>query len=297
MTTHSLLYPVTDLEGHELLPQGAELNDKTLDELISGAKPAKLRLQSVAMHNTISKDLRRFLSIPPYHIIFSEQTNKAYVLSLLEKLRLPIPLLKILDYFKENHFHTYRHSLIVYVLSALLAKVLNAEEKTPLAGPVHDIGLYNVPYDILNQESPLTEKEDNIVKHHAHAGYVLLCYYFRDRNCISARMALKHHELLSRTGYPHGIKQTNQSVEIIALSSIYDALISNRPFRPLPFKNREALEKTTSMAENGEITWKPLQALIALNRGKGMHKSNVIVSKERREFTHIENTYGARAAS
>ncbi len=295
MSKPPLLYSVTDLEGHELLPQGSALDDQTLDDLIASAKPANLRMQCITMHSTVAKDLRRFLSIPPYHVIFSEQANKTYVLSMLEKFRLPIPLIKILDYFKENHIYTYRHCLVVYVLSTLLAKILNAKVKDPLAGPVHDIGFYNVPYDILNKETPLTERENDIVKHHAQAGYVLLCYYFRKRKCRSARIALEHHELLDGTGYPAGIKQKDQSVEIVALSSMYDALISNRPFRPLPFKNREALEKLTLMAEDGKIAWNTLEALIALNRGKGMHKSNVIVSKEKRELQPSDNVYGARA--
>lgn len=297
MTELVLQYPVTNLEGQEILPAGTVLTNKTIDKVIHKSQKEKYPIKNLMEHNTVFKDFQRFLGMPPYHIIFSDQTRTQYLFDLFKKVRLPLPLLKILDYFKENDFHTYRHSLTVYALATYLIKVLGVcGEETGqefIAGPVHDFGMVNVPLDIITKETSINMEEEAILKHHILAGYVLLCYYFQESKSITVRLALEHHERVNGTG-SLGIKTQNKLVEIVAVCDIYDALISQRPYRPIPYKNRAALEELTAMAEKGDIGWDALKALIALNREQKPERDEVIIPSKKREKPPADNVYGNR---
>ena len=51
---------------------------------------------------------------------------------------------------------------------------------------------------------------------------------------IGREIALAHHEQWDGSGYPHGLqgKQIPLSARIVALADVYDALTSNRVYRP-----------------------------------------------------------------
>jgi HD-GYP domain-containing protein (c-di-GMP phosphodiesterase class II) len=44
-------------------------------------------------------------------------------------------------------------------------------------------------------------------------------------------------------------------VEIIVACDVYDALVSPRPYRPVSYDNRTALEEIINMAEKNQIGW------------------------------------------
>ena len=96
-----------------------------------------------------------------------------------------------------------------------------------------------MPIDILMKRDPLTRDERNVLFQHPVAGYVLLCYYTKDMNNFSAKVARDHHERLAGSGYMRGVKLKYPMVEIVAVSDVYDALISPRPYRPTAFDNRQ----------------------------------------------------------
>ena len=202
----------------------------------------------------------------------------------------------MLDYFKNNDRYTYRHKLMVFALSALLAQYLVADSKDMLreatAGPCHDFGKTNVPLKILKKRDPLTRNEKKLLEHHAIAGYVLLAYYLKDEKNLSARVARDHHERRDGSGYPLGITLKDRLVEIVAVSDIYDALIASRPYRPEPFDNRTALEEITEIAHRGAISWDIMRLLVALNRQDKPHYMECTVSVEKRGKPPVENVYG-----
>ena len=81
-------------------------------------------------------------------------------------------------------------------------------------------------------------------------------------------------------------------VEIVAICDIYDALTSQRPYRPISFDNRSALENITLMAERNEVSWEVVQALVAHNR-KGKPRFNECsVSLDKRGIIPPNNVYG-----
>jgi HD-GYP domain-containing protein (c-di-GMP phosphodiesterase class II) len=111
-----------------------------------------------------------------------------------------------------------------------------------MASLLHDIGKMFIPQEILNKKGKLTDEEYEIVKTHSFKGYQILkenaefSYY-------SSIGVLHHHEKYNGTGYPFELKGNKISIlgRIIAIADVYDALISDRPYRKSLFPS-EALE-------------------------------------------------------
>ncbi len=206
------------------------------------------------------------------------------------------PLLKFLDYYKQKDFYTYRHSLIVFAMSMNLARdMLEKSEDwmtALMAGTIHDFGKISVPLQILKKTNPLTRAEKNILEHHTLAGFVLLSYFLQDRRSFAGRVAKEHHERRDGSGYPLGISLKDRMVEIIAACDVYDALLSPRPFRSLPYDNRTALEEITEMAQEGKLSWEVLQIIISHNRKDKPYFRECKVSTEKRGTPPTDSLYG-----
>ena len=297
MSTLTLRHPVHTLDNRLLLPAGTVLSTGTLDNLISSSKTTPSQSYSLLRYGSVKDDLLHFLSSSPiYQVIFSDQKQIADLLNLMETVHSILPVLQSLDYFMQYDLYTYRHILVVFALSTLLAKDLISDyhERTleSTAGATHDFGKVCVPLHILKKSDPLTRDELSILKNHAPAGFVLLCYYLQDTQNLAAMVARDHHERRDGSGYPQGTQLTDSMIEIVAVSDIYDALISSRPYRPVSYNNRTALEEITRMAERKQISWDVLKALIAHNRKDNPHYREVAVSVEKRGTPPPGNVYG-----
>ena len=291
-----LHYPVHTIDNELLLSKGTMLSPSTMDILVSSKKIISYKKLSLFRHGTVKKDIGHFLSQPPYNVIFAESTETADLTDLMKNVHFALPLLQSLDYFFQYDFNTYSHILMVFALSALLAKDLILDRKERIqeiaTGPTHDIGKICVPLHILKKTTPLTRNERQILAHHSVAGYVLLCHYFHDIQNLAARVARDHHERRDSSGYPRGIHLNNHMVEIIAVCDVYDALISPRPYRQGSYDNRSALEEITRMAERKKIGWSVVKALVAHNRKVKNHYSKTRISMEKRGTSPSNNLHG-----
>ena len=299
MSDLKLLYSVHTPDNRLLLPAGTLLSEETMDALISSSKDESYRASSVQISSSIKNDLVNFISQPPYHVIFADQKQIANLLNLLDSVNIVAPVLQSLNYFKQYDLLTYRHILVVSAVSTLLAQELLSDYKGLIQeaaiAPAHDFGKICVPLQILNKVDPLTRSELSILRHHPVAGYVLLSYYLKDHQSLAARVARDHHERKDGTGYPCGIQLTDPMVEIVAVADVYDALISSRPYRPVSYDNRTALEEITSMAERNQIGWDVVKALVACNRKSKPHYTECEVSAEKRGTPPPDNIYGVIA--
>lgn len=96
---------------------------------------------------------------------------------------------------------------------------------------LHDIGKMGIPDRILLKPGPLTPEEWKIMKQHPVMAYDLLSMipYLHD----SLEVPYCHHEHWDGSGYPRGLKGTDipLSARIFSLVDVWDALISDRPYR------------------------------------------------------------------
>jgi len=141
--------------------------------------------------------------------------------------------------------YTYAHSVDVCVLSLSLGIKLGYDKKTLLnigiGALLHDIGKSKIPDDILNKSNALTNKEYSIIKTHPVLGYKIILEDFKDHvNNDILSIILNHHERIDGSGYMRGINENDidEFTQIVAISDIYNALISDRVYRKaIPFSD------------------------------------------------------------
>jgi putative two-component system response regulator len=112
-------------------------------------------------------------------------------------------------------------------------------EALRFGGILHDIGKLGVPGDLLNKPRPLNPEEDELMKRHPEIGYNI-CLPLQKVLGSALDVIRHHHEKLDGSGYPDGLKGNEISMEarIMAVTDIYDALITDRPYRKgMPRKN------------------------------------------------------------
>ena len=132
--------------------------------------------------------------------------------------------------------YTYSHSLNVAVLAIVLGIAMNFSVADLVAlgcgALLHDIGKVFISKGIIQKTGPLTQEEFEQVKTHSRVGYdyIMAEYRLPPRNC---RPILEHHERYDGSGYPAKKRGTEISLygRITAVADVYDALISERPYR------------------------------------------------------------------
>jgi len=77
----------------------------------------------------------------------------------------------------------------------------------------------------------LTDLEFNLIKTHSQSGYDILKNI--EFPWPVADVVLQHHERMDGSGYPHGLKGENISLEarILAVADVVEAITSHRPYR------------------------------------------------------------------
>jgi len=108
-----------------------------------------------------------------------------------------------------------------------------------LASMLHDVGNITVADRILSKPGPLAEDERQVMRQHAALGSSILnraCRTVEGLNYLElgAEIARSHHENFDGSGYPDGLKgeAIPLAARIVAVADTFDALISERPYRP-----------------------------------------------------------------
>lgn len=98
-------------------------------------------------------------------------------------------------------------------------------------GLLHDIGKVAIPAGILDKAGKLEPEEYELVKQHPTIGARILAPIGAIRRALP--LVLHHHELLDGSGYPHGLAgdQIPLLVRILTVADVFDALVSERPYR------------------------------------------------------------------
>lgn len=133
---------------------------------------------------------------------------------------------------KETEGHTQRVTELTIELARAFG--LTQEELTNIrwGALLHDIGKMGVPDAILLKPDKLTDEEWRIMKKHPSLAYDMLSHIHYLREALE--IPHHHHEKWDGTGYPDGLKgeQIPIAARIFAIIDIWDAVRSDRPYRP-----------------------------------------------------------------
>lgn len=133
--------------------------------------------------------------------------------------------------------YTAGHSQRVSDLAAGLASELRlpASDCTAIhiAGDLHDIGKIGIPDGILLKSGALSAAEREIIQTHPVIGFEILKGV--DGLEQVALMVRHHHERFDGQGYPDGLQGDGipLGARILAIADSYDAMTSNRTYRPV----------------------------------------------------------------
>lgn len=122
-----------------------------------------------------------------------------------------------------------------------------------LSSSLHDIGKIAISDVILNKPGKLTKEEFDVIKTHTTKGYNMLKEIEKDYDdnmfiSLGLQISKSHHERWDGGGYPEGLKENEipLAARIVAVVDVYDALISERPYKPAFSK-----EKSIEIIEQG----------------------------------------------
>ncbi len=134
--------------------------------------------------------------------------------------------------------HTGDHTGRVGILAALLAGWCGLDEESVrdlrLAAPLHDVGKLGISDEILLKPGMLTEEEREQMRRHTGIGHQLLAGSRSKLLEHAAAIAFTHHEHWDGGGYPSGLRGEQIPIEgrITALADVFEALLSDRVYRP-----------------------------------------------------------------
>ncbi len=169
---------------------------------------------------------------------------------------------------KETEGHTQR----VTTITVDLARSFGLSERDLVqvrwGALLHDIGKMGVPDGILLKPGALTDEEWVVMKKHPGLAYEMLSPIRYLHGALDIPYC--HHEWWDGTGYPRGLKgeEIPLAARIFAVVDVWDALISDRPYRPAWTK-----EKALEHIQTGSGTHFDPQVVIKFVLGHGTQDS------------------------
>jgi putative two-component system response regulator len=142
---------------------------------------------------------------------------------------------------------TARHILRISRYSVVLSKALHMSPgETEVLGhavTMHDVGKIGIPDAILFKRGALDAEEKKVMESHTLIGSRILADSPSELMQQGQVVALSHHERWDGTGYPRRLsgEQIPLAGRICAVVDVFDAMTTNRPYRPA-FSPEEALD-------------------------------------------------------
>lgn len=157
-------------------------------------------------------------------LLYTQVLNTGNVFTQLQQLR-------------QQDEYTMQHSVSVGVIAIKIGQTLGLKQNIlrnlGIAGLMHDIGKARIAQEILNKPGPLDASEFREIQKHPLYGYqIVRDMSLNDPNITAA--VLQHHEHQNGKGYPQQLKgdQINFYSNIVAVADVFDALTSDRVYRP-----------------------------------------------------------------
>ncbi len=242
------------LSGLEILDQLRALNDPLLPPVIMltaqhGKEFILKSLESGArdyitkpfdMHELLARVRTMLEAYTAYRLMNAEKETLELMVrqrtsKLLETRMQIVQRLGRASEYRDNE--TGRHILRVSRTAVILAQSLGwndqALENLLHAAPMHDVGKIGIPDAILLKPGKLEGAEWETMKTHTLIGAHILAGDDSELLRLAEEIALNHHEKWDGTGYPKGLagEAIPVSGQIVAVSDVFDALTSTRPYK------------------------------------------------------------------
>lgn len=168
---------------------------------------------------------------------FSKLTKKANQSS-VESIFAFAKTIELKDHYTGNHVER-----TVYYANEIARRIglpIDEVKLVEQASMLHDLGKIGISEKILLKKGPLTKVEFKKIKEHPKIGVDIIRPIQSFHSLLP--LILYHHERWDGKGYPFGLKgdEIPMGARIIAIADVYEALISDRPYR-------KALSKKTAL--------------------------------------------------
>lgn len=214
-----------------------------------------------------------------------ERENREYQLHLQEKVNEQTQLIQELflggirslaEALEAKDEYTRGHSRRVMEFSQAVAEKLGLEDReaqrVALAAELHDIGKIGIRDAVLNKPGPLSLEEYDHILSHVLVGEKILRPIVRDEDTLA--MVRHHHERCDGSGFPDGLNREEipLGARILAVVDAYDAMTSNRPYRPAlsPEETHARLKEASGTQFDPEV----VEAFLALAPA-GLHPTTL----------------------
>ena len=128
--------------------------------------------------------------------------------------------------------HTQRVARLAVAVGGAMGLTESDLSALRLGGILHDVGKIGVPEAVLNKPGPLNDEQWKLMKAHPELGY-RICLPLADSIGSALDVIRHHHEKLDGSSCPDGLRgaEISPSARIMAVVDVYDALMSDRPYR------------------------------------------------------------------
>jgi len=196
-------------------------------------------LEQIKSKNKKLRERNRLLAEQRAHIeALQEETEDAFQLS----TQLLARAAEIHD--EETGNHIIRVNEYSYFIARLLDQPDEWCDEVRYSAQLHDVGKMSVDAAVLKKKGRLNDAEREEMNRHTEYGHQILVASPRLK--MGADIALYHHEKWDGSGYPNGTKGDDipLAARIVQLADIYDALRSERPYKPA-FSHKKAVDILT----------------------------------------------------
>lgn len=145
--------------------------------------------------------------------------------------------------------HIWRMSEYAYTLAMALKLDSDFCFNIKYAAAMHDTGKIGIDNKILQKPGKLNAAEWEEMKQHPEIGYNILKKNKTPLFQMAAEISRYHHEKWDGSGYPFGLMGDNIpiSARIIAISDVFDALVSERPYKK-PWKIEDVVTEMSALS-------------------------------------------------
>ena len=128
--------------------------------------------------------------------------------------------------------HSERVTLLAIAIGRHMGLPHEEIDRLHRGGLLHDVGKIGIPPVILDKPAALTPEERAIVQEHPTVGARILEPIEAFADVIG--IVRHHHERFNGQGYPDGLRGEDIPLlaRVTAVADVYDALVSERPYRP-----------------------------------------------------------------